>query len=287
MTDKHLNNLILIVGRSASGKDTLAAALADEGLSQVKSRTTRPKRAEDDNSHIFLTEDDWNNQKNEAIASTVIADHTYWVIEDDLNNNDTYIVDPKGVDDMCAHMPEKSFDIVYVKAADDDSRIQMAIARAGCTEEAKNIVDERQTSEKASFDEFETRIEAWQDGNPIMMPEQVASVLVLENDYQPQTIAAMAAQIVLMRRVRDNMFRIINDCAFSFGDLITDGVDMIYTEDENGTRHSRTAAEIAQTCVGNPTTVGLLCLEWLKHVDLTKMEDIPKYTDDMIIEQGL
>jgi hypothetical protein len=275
------------VGRSASGKDTLAAALADEGLKPVKSRTTRPKRGDDDNSHVFLTDADWESQKDNAIASTEIASNQYWVLEDDLEGCDTYIVDPKGLDDMCMHVPERSVDLIYVRAADDDSRIQMALSRAGATEEAKKLVDERQASEKAAFDEFESRVEAWRDGNQITLPEQVASVLILENDYQPQTIAEMAAKIILMRRVRDNMLRIINDCAFAFGDLVTDGVDMIYTQDEDGNRHAKTPEEIAQSCVGNPSTVGLLCLEWLKHVDLTKMEDLPKYTSDMVIEQGL
>jgi guanylate kinase len=54
--------LFLLVGRSASGKSTVANMLEEQhGYKQVSSYTTRPPRYEGEVGHIFVNENEFKN----------------------------------------------------------------------------------------------------------------------------------------------------------------------------------------------------------------------------------
>jgi hypothetical protein len=69
--------MILIIGRSGSGKDFLARELAKNGLSQVKSYTTRPPRYEGEDTHIFISAEEASRTEGK-IATTVINGYEYF-----------------------------------------------------------------------------------------------------------------------------------------------------------------------------------------------------------------
>ena len=53
--------LLCIMGRTASGKDTLANKLCERtGLRQVISYTTRARRVNEGDTHIFISDEDYN-----------------------------------------------------------------------------------------------------------------------------------------------------------------------------------------------------------------------------------
>ena len=52
--------IFLFVGKSASGKTTIADMLGKDGYSQVYSYTTRPKRYENEIGHTFITDEEYD-----------------------------------------------------------------------------------------------------------------------------------------------------------------------------------------------------------------------------------
>lgn len=95
--------LILISGPCASGKDYLAEKLAMKyHLNILKSKTTRPPRAKDENTHTFVTPIEYAQDKalKQIVAETHINGYVYYSTKRQLENADIYIVDPKGISDI-------------------------------------------------------------------------------------------------------------------------------------------------------------------------------------------
>ena len=58
-------NIFLVMGESGSGKDTITKELSNKyGLKVLKSYTTRPKRYDDEDTHIFISEEEFDNLEN-------------------------------------------------------------------------------------------------------------------------------------------------------------------------------------------------------------------------------
>ena len=144
--------MILIVGKSGTGKDYLAKAF---GLRMVVSHTTRPMRKGDVNGKTKWFHNElpfkMNKQILEAqlglcpvdiIAYTFFDHHWYWATERDLLNKDAYIIDVAGIDFM-AQKYGKYFDdifsIVYVSCA-WWKRLYRIIKRDGLRKGAKRFV---------------------------------------------------------------------------------------------------------------------------------------------------
>lgn len=88
--------LFLFVGKSASGKTTIASMLESDGYTQVSSYTTRPPRHKNEIGHVFITEEEYDNLSN-IVASTLYNGYRYCTTLDQIQNADIYVVDPNGV----------------------------------------------------------------------------------------------------------------------------------------------------------------------------------------------
>lgn len=89
--------LLLLVGPSGSGKTTIANKLEkDYGLKQIRSYTTRPKRNENEDSHIFITEEEFMILKN-LMAYTEYNGYRYGATLQQVEDCDIYVVDVPGV----------------------------------------------------------------------------------------------------------------------------------------------------------------------------------------------
>lgn len=96
-----MKTVFLIVGESASGKDSLVNKLCEEtGLKQLKSYATRPRRDGEGETHIFISPEDVKEYVNDMIAYTCIAGNEYFSTVKQLYDSDVYVIDPKGVDYM-------------------------------------------------------------------------------------------------------------------------------------------------------------------------------------------
>lgn len=93
------HTLLLIIGRSASGKDTLVNKLCERtGLNQLISYTTRDRRQNEGDTHRFVTEADYREMlnNNQVAVDTNIAGNYYWSTIEQLYESDTYVVDYLG-----------------------------------------------------------------------------------------------------------------------------------------------------------------------------------------------
>lgn len=145
--------MFLIMGRTGSGKDTLANILAEKGWTGVKSYTTRPKRHEDEDTHIFITAEEATTYT-DKVATTTINGYEYFATASQVENASYYIIDPRGADELVENLPNTLFGLVYL-ICDKETRRSRALARAGNALDADVIFEQRDADESAQFDVME------------------------------------------------------------------------------------------------------------------------------------
>jgi guanylate kinase len=153
-----MNNkpIICIVGRSGAGKDTLANHFAElYGWKQVISATTRPRRYPTENTHLFVSEVEAAGMK-DRVAETVINGYQYFATREMLEEAEMYIIDPKGIGDICQHS-DIPITVIYVRC-DTQERCRRARLRGDNVERELKVFWERHNSEDAEFSAFEQLI---------------------------------------------------------------------------------------------------------------------------------
>ena len=114
--------LLCVVGRTGSGKDTLVNKLCERtGLKAINSYTTRPRRENEGNTHIFATREIYEQMQSEGnvAAYTEIANNAYWTTVNQLYENDVYIIDPHGIKTLKnLNLPNLRLVTVYINTPD-------------------------------------------------------------------------------------------------------------------------------------------------------------------------
>lgn len=111
--------LYLFVGKSASGKTTIADMLEQtHGLVQVSSYCTRPPRYEGEIGHIFVSEEEFNRLGRLA-AYTFYNGHHYGTTFKQLDECSTYVIDAPGVEHLLKNAQDYSrpIRVIYFDAA--------------------------------------------------------------------------------------------------------------------------------------------------------------------------
>ena len=142
---------ILICGRSGAGKDTFARCLNDLGLKGVCSYTTRPRRENEGDTHIFISEEEVSNYPNK-IAITEINGYTYFATKEQLDEADYYIIDPNGIEYLEQKYPDLDCVIVYISL--NAERRQERVRKNRGQMEAE-VFKSRNASEDEQFSKFE------------------------------------------------------------------------------------------------------------------------------------
>ena len=132
--DNQEHVLICILGRTSCGKDTLVNKLCERtGLTAITSYTTRPRRNNEGDTHIFSTKEVYEQMESEGnvAAYTEIAGNIYWTTIDQLYDHSIYIIDPHGVETLRRlNLPNLRIVTVYINTP-DDIRKERALNKRG------------------------------------------------------------------------------------------------------------------------------------------------------------
>lgn len=133
MEDKE-HILLCVLGKTSCGKDTLVGKLCERtGLTAITSYTTRPRRNNEGDTHIFSTREVYEQMQTEGnvAAYTEIAGNIYWTTIDQLYEHSVYIIDPKGVETLRQlNLPNLRLVTVYINVP-DDIRKERALNKRG------------------------------------------------------------------------------------------------------------------------------------------------------------
>lgn len=195
---------IMIVGRSGCGKDTLAYCLTkNHGLKQLISTTTRPPRYTGETAHVFVSEEE-ANKMTERVAETVINGYQYFATKQQLDESDIYVIDPKGLRDVCDRAPDVDLCMVYVYAS-YKTRRKRAIDRAEDKEEAARVYDKRHDDESAMFTEFEAMIADSNLEDFHKIYPSVSSVIIVDNEAANIVVMDKKSELVMMYVQQENL----------------------------------------------------------------------------------
>ena len=94
------NYIFCLVGKSGSGKTTIANKLFDKyGYIQIASYTTRPPRTNHDTDHVFISKEEYDSLKNK-VAFTCFNNYYYCATQEQVDNANLYVIDPFGIEQL-------------------------------------------------------------------------------------------------------------------------------------------------------------------------------------------
>lgn len=194
--------IYLIVGRTAAGKDTFAKILEEYGMNIVKSRTTRPKRDANDDSHIFV-----KDIEDGALARNTICGHDYYILPEDLEGKDAYIVDPKGALDIAKTLPNTAFVIAFIDADYEIRKDAYLKRNLYATDED---FEERNSFEDADMTKMVDNIKGDKSISKCNWPDNIVLATYISNNHKNKvTLAAKAAAVAGTKNAADNTKAII------------------------------------------------------------------------------
>lgn len=211
---------LILIGKSASGKDTLRHALEQRGLVFAKTYTTRKARDnEPSDTYIYLDDDQMDEKWDDLVAKSEFefGSKRYGVDPDDLAQADAVILTPSGAREVCHAIGHRMSCVIVYMTADDDTRIQVSAARGASPEEIKT----RDEQDKKTFEDIETLFD----------DEYVAGVIRLENTYEARDLELMAEAIMRARRQHDRVEHIIDELIEADAIENIDGAVFVTTDD--------------------------------------------------------
>ena len=123
---------------------------------------TRPKRYDDEDTHVFISEEQANAiPLEDRVAYTEIGEYQYFATKEQVQESDAYIIDPKGVKVLLEKMPEENFIIVYIRPVDRDIQKLNGTNRVDNTEHESKVFEKRYNAEDAQFTEFEDLLDSY------------------------------------------------------------------------------------------------------------------------------
>lgn len=148
--------LFCVLGRTASGKDTLTSAICkSHKMTKLISYTTRVPRSAYEDTHIFTSWDKFEEHKRngQVAASSKIGDEMYWSSRAQLEKYDFYVIDYVGLKQIREmNLPNVKIVTIYVKAPIEERHKRAFIRDPDVDKYFKRNADEQE-----QFDELESK----------------------------------------------------------------------------------------------------------------------------------
>lgn len=197
----------IVLGRSASGKDALAARLGGYGLKVLKTYTDRPCRGPSDkDAHVFVKPEDVGSYGDRCLEAC-FGGHRYFARKADVETSDVLILEPSGMSEVCGLYPDEIFYVLDVVPADPAEADRRYMSRfKGLSDEEleaeKTRLAGRRKEEDALFGPVEAALRGKEDSG--LVPQNVGRSYVLENKYDPTEMDGAAKAFAAMKRQFDN-----------------------------------------------------------------------------------
>lgn len=136
-----MSKIICISGESGSGKTTIAELLEKRGYNYIESYTTRPMRFQDEEGHIFVDMDKYNEDKKSGnmVAETFFNGNYYWTLKEQYESGEksVCVMDARGSDDL--KQKELNCLCIFLKCDEKTRKNRMYLRKYGY--KINNILD--------------------------------------------------------------------------------------------------------------------------------------------------
>lgn len=171
MNNNNKKTIFLVVGQTASGKDSLVNTMCQlekppiqdafgdfwwqGNYKQLISYTTRPRRENEGDTHIFIQPNEVEQYKDQIIAYTKIGEYEYFATKDQLKECDFYIIDYLGIQTLRSHNLDDEFRFVTIFINTPD-KIREERALQNRKDNAE-VFYARNTTEALQFDDMKRK----------------------------------------------------------------------------------------------------------------------------------
>ena len=178
------HKLFCIMGETASGKDTLTKKLReDTGMKAIVSYTTRPRRTNEGDTHIFVDDSVYEQMKDNLAAYTEINGFRYWTTIEQIYDNDIYIIDPNGLETL-ENLGLEDIDIcsIYINVP-LEVRLERALYRGDSVEDffSRNKSEMRQFIQMKAAGGFDYAISNLNEDKAYAVLKYIVEVETVQN----------------------------------------------------------------------------------------------------------
>ena len=121
--------LYLVVGRSGAGKTATVKELCQlHNLTEVISYTTRPRRKNEGNTHVFVNQLEFEMIRSDISGYTFFNGYEYASTNQQLCCSDLYVIDPKGIKyfkTKYRYSDSRPYKIIYIDVDKSDCKARM------------------------------------------------------------------------------------------------------------------------------------------------------------------
>ena len=178
------HKLFCIMGETASGKDTLTKKLCeDTDMKAIVSYTTRPRRTNEGDTHIFVDDSVYEQMKDNLAAYTEINGFRYWTTIEQIYDNDIYIIDPNGLETL-ENLGLEDIDLcsIYINVP-IDVRLERALYRGDSLEDffSRNKSEMRQFIQMKAAGGFDYAISNLNEDKAYAVLKYIVEVETVQN----------------------------------------------------------------------------------------------------------
>ena len=144
--------IYLIIGKSGVGKTSVIHELCKRyNLSEVISYTTRKRRLNEGNTHIFIDKRTFESMKDNLVAFTEFDDNFYGVDAQSIEDNDLYAIDLQGINFFKKNYKgNKPFKVILIDAPESVCHMRMIERGDSHIAIAKRLANDKEAFKNAN-----------------------------------------------------------------------------------------------------------------------------------------